>query len=125
MSFAILAMAIYQQTKDFNRNRQLLSLKNEVADFRQQVIGIVYARRTMRAFERLRFLGGDWAMRPNEMPEGMKERMLEDAGMDRSHIRSKEEADNAHEMQQRFMRLGKKTDWFWQEEAHNLSLIHI
>jgi poly [ADP-ribose] polymerase 10/14/15 len=119
MSFAVLVMAIYQQTKDFNLNRELLGLKNEVADFRRQAIGIVFARRTMRAFERFRFLGGDWAMQPNDMPEGMKERMTEDAGMNLSHIRSKEEADNAHEMQQRFMRLGKKTDWFWQEEAHN------
>ena len=54
MSFAVLVMAIYQQTKDFNLNRELLGLKNEVADFRRQAIGIVFARRTMRAFERLR-----------------------------------------------------------------------
>ena len=62
MTIAVIIGAIKQQAVEFQKNRDLLHLKGQIADFREQVVGIAFAKRTMRAFERQRFLNGDWSM---------------------------------------------------------------
>ena len=104
-------MALRQQSIDFKRNKELITLKGEVAAFRQQVVGLAYCRRSMQAHERHRFLFSDWAMRPIDMTIEERMDLAQQTSVDTSHFRSDEEVVDFIEMQQRFDTTGNQVDW--------------
>jgi hypothetical protein len=81
-------------------------------------VGICFAKRTMRGFERQRFLTGDWAMKAKDMTEDMRKALIAQTSVDEAHLRNEEEVETFVQMQQLFDSTGKQTDWYWQEDAH-------
>ena len=51
LSIGIFVMVAQQQAVDFQKNRELLALKDQIADFREQVVGICFAKRTMQTIQ--------------------------------------------------------------------------
>ena len=117
ISILVIGRAVQQQAVEFRKNRELLLLKSQIADFREQVVGIAFVKRTLRAFERQRFLGGDWSMKVEDMPAEMKEDLARQTSVDVEHLRDETWMNNFIEIQQRFDEAGEVIDWYWQEEA--------
>ena len=119
LSFAIFGLALQQQHVDFGKNRELLKLKGQIADFREQVVGICFAKRTMRGFERQRFLAGDWSMRAADIPIEMRREMIQlQKGISLSEIKDEEEHESVFKWYQDAAATGTQANWYWQEEAH-------
>ena len=124
LSFAIFGLALQQQHVDFGKNRELLKLKGQIADFREQVVGIAYAKRTMRAFERQRFLAGDWAMKASELSVETQKIMLEaQNGLDITDIQDDKEHEAVFKYYQDAAQTGKQWHWYWQEDVRLSPLV--
>ena len=121
LSSGVFAAAAKFQYQDFKRNTELLQLKGQIADFRESVVGIAFVKRTMRGFERQRFLKGDWAMDISDMNQEQRLALIKQTSTDLAHLRDDTEIDNFLEVQKHFYATGERTDWFWQEEAHHSS----
>ena len=119
LSIGIFVMVAQQQAVDFQKNRELLALKDQIADFREQVVGICFAKRTMRGFERQRFLAGDWSMRAADIPIEMRREMIQlQKGISLSEIKDEEEHESVFKWYQDAAATGTQANWYWQEEAH-------
>lgn len=117
LTIGAIVLAILQQSKDFKRNAELLLLKSHIADFREQVVGIAFAKRTIRPFERMRFLSGDWAMEPSEISAEQRKELFRAAGVGEGQFRNEQEETNYIEIEERFHSQGVRVGWYWQEEA--------
>jgi hypothetical protein len=121
LSIGIFGVALKFQFEDFRKNTELLALKGQIANFRENVVGIAYVKRTMRGFERQRFLNGDWAMDINDMSKEQRVALIQQTSTDLAHLRDDNEIDNFLEVQKHFHATGERTDWYWQEESHHRS----
>ena len=44
ISILVIGRAVQQQAVEFRKNRELLLLKSQIADFREQVVGIAFVK---------------------------------------------------------------------------------
>jgi hypothetical protein len=86
------------------------------------VVGIAFAKRTMRGFERQRFLTGDWSMKASDLTFEQRQNMIRlQKGISSRDIQDEEEHDNVFEYFQEASRTGKRYCWYWQEDSHKES----